>query len=103
MSRTSNLLIKGGSNYSYNQISDELSKFVARQFRLAPSSFALAAVGRRFSSEHDDDCLVMVRFQQSGSDPSQMLESEASPFVAAGDSRCSHSLRVCVGCLCCSD
>jgi hypothetical protein len=69
VSRTSNLLIKGGSNYSYNQISDELSKFVARQFRLAPSSFALAAVGRRFSSEHDDDCLVMVRIQQSRSDP----------------------------------
>lgn len=61
MSRTSNLLIKGGSNYSYDQISDELAKFLAKHYSLPQGSFSVAAVGRRVSSEHDDDCLVMVR------------------------------------------
>jgi hypothetical protein len=61
VSRTSNLLIKGGSNYSYDQISDELAKFVSRHYGLPPSAFALAAVGLRLTSEHEDECLVTVR------------------------------------------
>jgi len=61
VSRTSNLLIRGGSNYSYDQISDELTRFLLTHYQLVEGSVEVAAVGLRLSSEHEDECLVTVR------------------------------------------
>ncbi len=66
VTRTSNLLIRGGTNYSYEQISNELSGFVSARYGLPKGAFALAAVGLRVSSEHDDDCLVTVELLDGG-------------------------------------
>lgn len=60
VTRTSNLLIRGGTNYAYEQISAELATFLHTRYGLGPASAAVAAVGLRLTSEHDDDCLVTV-------------------------------------------
>ena len=64
-SRESSLLIRGGANYSYDQINDELTRFVAKEFGLASSDFALAVIGLRLRSEHEDDCCVTVQLPES--------------------------------------
>ncbi len=60
VTRTSNLLIRGGTNYSYDQVSAELARFAAQRYGLPPASVAVAAVGLRLKSEHEDDCLATV-------------------------------------------
>lgn len=77
VTRTSNLLIRGGTNYSYDQVSGELAKFLASQYHLSVGSFAVAAVGLRVTSEHDDDCLVTVELMESEAQAKQK-EIEAS-------------------------
>ena len=60
-SRDNALLIKGGANYSYDQINDELTKYLAAAFGLRPTEdFVLAVVGLRLRSEHEDDCWLTV-------------------------------------------
>jgi len=65
VTRTSNLLIRGGTNYSYEQITRELTLFTEERYGLLPGSFALAAVGLRVGSEHEDDCLVTIEIQSA--------------------------------------
>ncbi len=60
VSRESTLLIRGGANYSYDQINSELIDFVRRFYRLTLDSFDLAVVGLRLESEHEDSCCVTV-------------------------------------------
>jgi len=60
MSRETALLIRGGANYAYAQISDELKSFVEKRYNLPPGSFDLAVVGLLIGSEHEDDCCVTV-------------------------------------------
>jgi acyl-CoA synthetase (AMP-forming)/AMP-acid ligase II len=60
VSRESALMIRGGANYAYDQISDELAKFAAERFGLAESEFELAVVGLRENSEHEDECCVTI-------------------------------------------
>jgi len=60
MSRESNLLIRGGANYAYEQINRELSSFLAEHAGLAESEFELAVVGLKLDSEHEDACCVTV-------------------------------------------
>lgn len=66
-SRDNALLIKGGANYSYDQINDDLTKFLIATVLLADGSclkssedFKLAVVGLRLRSEHEDDCWCTV-------------------------------------------
>lgn len=80
VTRTSNLLIRGGTNYSYDQISAELSRFLETRYGLGPASAAVAAVGLRLTSEHEDDCLVTVELLDAAARARQG-EVEAS-FVA---------------------
>eukprot|EP00927_Polykrikos_kofoidii_P050450 TRINITY_DN44366_c0_g1_i1.p1 TRINITY_DN44366_c0_g1~~TRINITY_DN44366_c0_g1_i1.p1 ORF type:complete len:621 (-),score=96.03 TRINITY_DN44366_c0_g1_i1:96-1958(-) len=58
--RDSALLIKGGSNYSYEQINAELKQFVAVTYTLPHDAFDIAVVGLRLSSEHEDDCIATI-------------------------------------------
>jgi len=60
VSRDSELLIRGGANYAYDQIAAELSKVLAEHFQLKPEQFKLAVVGLRLESEHEDSCCVTI-------------------------------------------
>lgn len=58
--RDSALLIKGGANYSYEQINTELTSFLHRHYELAAGSAAVAVVGLRVASEHEDECCATI-------------------------------------------
>ncbi len=60
MSRESSLLIKGGANYSCEQINFELIDFIVQYYNLSRESFKLAVVGLKVTSEHEDSCCVTI-------------------------------------------
>jgi len=60
VSRESTLLMKGGVNYSYDQINSELKDFTAETYALSGSDFSLAVVGIKIDSEHEDSCCVTI-------------------------------------------
>ena len=88
VSRDSELLIRGGANYAYDQISDELSKFVIRHFGLQAEQFQLAVVGLRLESEHEDSCCVTIELGREAATAELRLTNdfinEASRFVSKG-------------------
>ena len=63
VSRVSGLLIRGGANYSCEQISADLRKLVERFFNLSKDDFDIAVVGLKRTSEHEDDCCVTVELK----------------------------------------
>ena len=50
-SRESSLLIRGGANYAYDQINEELASFMTSQYGLTPESVSVAVIGLRIRSE----------------------------------------------------
>eukprot|EP00520_Triparma_pacifica_P015096 CAMPEP_0118633566 /NCGR_PEP_ID=MMETSP0785-20121206/1069_1 /TAXON_ID=91992 /ORGANISM="Bolidomonas pacifica, Strain CCMP 1866" /LENGTH=672 /DNA_ID=CAMNT_0006524457 /DNA_START=73 /DNA_END=2088 /DNA_ORIENTATION=+ len=62
MSRDSALLIRGGANYSYAQVENELQGIVKEVYG---EGIELAVVGLRVESEHEDDCLVTISFDDA--------------------------------------
>jgi len=88
MSRVSALLIRGGTNYAYDQIAAELSKFLSEHFQLKPTQFRLAVVGLRLESEHEDSCCVTVELSQEATDVEPQLKADfvrkASSIVSKG-------------------
>ena len=60
LSRESALLIRGGANYAYEQINAELAAFASKTYGLPPTSLAVAVVGLKLDSEHEDACCVTV-------------------------------------------
>lgn len=64
-SRESQLLIRGGSNYAFEQVNAELAGFVTRRYDLPASSFSLAVCGIRVLSEHEDECCVMLQLHDA--------------------------------------
>ena len=58
--RDTALLIRGGANYSYEQIAADLSRVLVEDFTLHPDQFKLAVIGLRIKSEHDDSCCVTI-------------------------------------------
>lgn len=60
MNRDVGLMIKGGANYSCDQISNELSNFIVNRYSLSHSSFFLAAIGLKIVSESEDSCCVTI-------------------------------------------
>ena len=60
ISRDSELLIRGGANYAYAQLSDELTRFIIECYKLPKEDFQLAVVGIRLQSEHEDSCCVTI-------------------------------------------
>ena len=80
-SRDSAMLIKGGSNYSYEQINQELSEFLAAAyFGGDGGACAVAVVGLRLDSEHDDACCCTIELKTDLA-RSKRAEIEAT-FVA---------------------
>ena len=74
MTRDSALLIRGGANYSYDQIADELSKVLVEDFNLKKEQFRLAVIGLRVESEHEDSCCVTIQLGQEAADKRSQLE-----------------------------
>ena len=60
LSRESNLLIRGGSNYSYEAVNSELELFIVKEYGLKEGDVSVAVMGCKFRSEHEDDCWVTV-------------------------------------------
>ena len=60
ISRDSELLIRGGANYAYSQVAEELARFIIDSYQLSPKAFQLAVVGLQLESEHEDSCCVTV-------------------------------------------
>jgi len=88
MSRDSELLIRGGANYAYDQITAELNKFVREHFHLKPEQFQLAVVGLRVESEHDDSCCVTIELSKEATNVEPQLKADfiekASTVVSKG-------------------
>lgn len=90
LSRESELLIRGGANYAYDQIEAELSKFMTEQFQLKPEQFQLVVVGLRLGSEHEDRCCVTIQLSKKVADAESQLKPrttrhkpEVSPALGA--------------------
>ena len=66
VSRTAGLMIRGGSNYSCQQIEAELTAFVSESFALDAQDFELAVVGEKLESEHEDACCVLMALLTEG-------------------------------------
>jgi len=60
MSRDSALIIRGGSNYSCEQINEELRTWTVARYGLHPDEFILASAGIKIGSEHEDACCVTI-------------------------------------------
>lgn len=74
MTRDSALLIRGGANYSYDQVAAELSKVLIEDFGLKAEQFKLAVIGLRVESEHEDSCCVTIELGQEVADKQKELE-----------------------------
>ena len=79
LSRDSALLIRGGTNYAYAQINDELNHFLRTQFGIEEADFDLAVVGLKIHSEHEDSCCVTIELRGEAMAQKEVLESD---FVA---------------------
>ncbi len=75
-SRESELLIRGGANYAYDQIAAELKKFTEDQFNIETDDFHLAVVGLRLESEHEDCCCVTIELSEGTTDINTQLERD---------------------------
>ncbi len=88
MARDSELLIRGGANYSNAQIAAELAKVVEEDFQLKPDHFKLAVVGLRIESEHEDDCCVTIELSKEAASVQPQLKASfiqrASQKVSKG-------------------
>ena len=86
-SRDSALLIRGGANYAYDQVNDELKGFVTTTYSLADGDIDVAVVGMRINSEHEDSCCVSIELLTP---TAQAKQSQiASSFVKLATSRVS--------------
>ena len=89
MSRDSELLIRGGANYAYAQVAEELTRFIVDSYQLSSKAFQLAVVGIRLESEHEDSCCVTIElFNDVNGANRQLLESnflkDATKSVSKG-------------------
>jgi len=75
MSRDSALIIRGGANYAYEQIEDELNRFLVNEFHLERDQFQLAVVGLKVGSEHEDSCCVTIELAKSATDKEPVLKA----------------------------
>ena len=60
-SRRSTLLIKGGANYAYDQISAEITDLLTKHLHPFPQEIQVAVIGLKIDSEHEDACCVTIQ------------------------------------------
>ncbi len=90
VTRDSALLIRGGANYSCEQIAEELAGFLAADFHLKPEEFKLAVVGLRLKSEHEDSCCVTIEL---GGEAAHMEPKLREEFIARAAGKVSRGSR----------
>lgn len=59
-SRESTLLIRGGANYAYDQIANELKSWLYPRCGLNEQTLDLTVIGLRVDSEHEDACILIL-------------------------------------------
>jgi acyl-CoA synthetase (AMP-forming)/AMP-acid ligase II len=59
--RDAGLMIRGGANYSCQQVAAELLTFVCVEFGLDEADLDLVVVGLKLESDHEDTCCVMIQ------------------------------------------
>ena len=90
MTRDSALLIRGGANYSYEQIVFDLSKVLFDDFKMKPEQFKLAVVGICIETEHEDSCCVTIELTEEAAHMQSTLEEQ---FIARASRRVSKGSR----------
>jgi len=76
MSRDASLLIRGGANYSCEQIETELREFISRRYALSGPSFDVAVVGLKVDSDHEDAWCVTIALKDEPALAKRNLISE---------------------------
>ncbi|MEE9365746.1 MAG: hypothetical protein V3W44_03570, partial [Dehalococcoidales bacterium] len=76
VTRDSALLIRGGANYSYDQVAAELSRVLIEDFDLKTGQFKLSVIGLRVESEHEDSCCVTIELSPEVVDKQRELEAD---------------------------
>ncbi|MBW2365318.1 MAG: acyl--CoA ligase [Deltaproteobacteria bacterium] len=87
VSRDSAMLIRGGTNYSYDQINSELESFIIHQYQLPKESFDLAVVGLKIDSEHEDACCVTIELKTD--EAKQKKDKISETFLKIGKQKVS--------------
>eukprot|EP00922_Rhytidocystis_sp_ex-Travisia-forbesii_P051148 GHVS01075945.1.p1 GENE.GHVS01075945.1~~GHVS01075945.1.p1 ORF type:complete len:558 (+),score=94.93 GHVS01075945.1:735-2408(+) len=64
-SRSSDMIIRGGVNYSCEAISVKITELLCSAYGLQDSDVAVATVGIKHVSEYDDDCCVTVELNNN--------------------------------------
>jgi acyl-CoA synthetase (AMP-forming)/AMP-acid ligase II len=90
MTRDSALLIRGGANYSYEQIASDLSRILAEDFKMKPEQFKLAVVGICLENEHEDNCCVTIELSEEAAHMQSTLKEQ---FIARASGRVSKGSR----------
>jgi len=90
MTRDSALLIRGGANYSYEQIASDLSRVLVEDFTIKPGQFKLAVVGICLENEHEDNCCVTIELTEETVHMQSILEEQ---FIARASGRVSKGSR----------
>ena len=97
-SRDSQMLIRGGSNYAFEQVNAELANFIESHYGLIRSDYNVAVCGLRVKSEHEDECCVMIELLSERSQASSSIILSTFLLAAKGKvSKGSKPDRVAVG------
>ncbi|KAL8447520.1 hypothetical protein Emed_004308 [Eimeria media] len=68
VSRAADVLIKGGANYSCQQISSDLQRFLSKAYGISAETTSVATLGIKWRSEHEDDVCVTVELPPGSSE-----------------------------------
>lgn len=89
MSRDSELLIRGGANYAYAQIAEDLARVLIDDFHLKQDQFKLAVVGLRIGSEHEDSCCLTIELNP---DKAYMQSQIGNEFILKAKDKVAKSI-----------
>eukprot|EP01066_Platyproteum_vivax_P016494 Platyproteum_vivax@DN7143_c0_g1_i1.p2 len=65
VARSASLLIKGGTNYSCEQVGSELERLLLDTYSLQTGDIDLAVIGLKLVSEHEDSCCLCLELKPS--------------------------------------
>ncbi|KFG58000.1 hypothetical protein TGRUB_276155C, partial [Toxoplasma gondii RUB] len=89
VTRSADVVIKGGANYSCAQISDDIKNCLLRLYegKLAKTQISVATISMKIQSEHEDSCCVTVELTRrpglgEEQDKQQETEREADAWHA---------------------
>ncbi|GMH77999.1 hypothetical protein TL16_g07621 [Triparma laevis f. inornata] len=75
LSRESNLMIRGGTNYSYEAVNAELTGFLGKEYGIERGGVEVAVVGLKIDSEHEDSCCVVISLVNEEGDRDRVEET----------------------------